>query len=177
MAIQDEIPKSRLTMRYKTEIEGQAEDISLPMRLAVLGDFSKGTSKDSKVDLDERRVRNLDGTNTDAVMKDMGVKLSMAVENKIDGEGDDMQVDLPIDSMKAFSPDEIAQHVPKLRGLLTLKTLVEEAVSNVDNRKEFRKLLAQLMANPEALEKMIGELKGFESFKVPTAKPAEGADA
>lgn len=176
MAIQDEIPKSRLTLRYKTEIEGQPEDITLPMRLAVLGDFSKGASKDRKVDLEERRVRNLDGTNTDAVMKDMGIKLSIAVDNKIDGGDEEMQVDLPIESMKSFNPDQIAQHVPKLRGLLMLKKLVEEAISNVDNRKEFRKLLSQLMANPEALEKMLGELKGFESFKIPTGKQAEGAE-
>ena len=46
MAIQDEIPKSRLTLRYKTEINGQPEDIQLPLRLAVVGDFSLGTSKD-----------------------------------------------------------------------------------------------------------------------------------
>ncbi|MGD9037032.1 MAG: type VI secretion system contractile sheath small subunit, partial [Syntrophobacterales bacterium] len=84
MAIQDEIPKSRLTLKYKTEISGQPEDLTLPMRLLVAGDFSLGTSKDRKVDLEERRLRNMDGTNTDAVMKDMGMSLKFAVENKID---------------------------------------------------------------------------------------------
>ena len=62
MAIQDEIPKSRLTLRYKTEVSGQPEDLTLPMRLLVTGDFSLGTSKDRKVDLEERRLRNMDGT-------------------------------------------------------------------------------------------------------------------
>ena len=61
MAIQDEIPKSRLTLRYKTEVNGQPQDIQLPLRVAVTGDFSNGTSKDRKVDLEERRMRNLDG--------------------------------------------------------------------------------------------------------------------
>ena len=51
MAIQDEIPKSRLTLRYKTEVSGQPEDLTLPMRLLVTGDYSLGTSKDRKVDL------------------------------------------------------------------------------------------------------------------------------
>ena len=53
MAIQDEIPKSRLTLKYKTEVEGEAEDMSLPLRMLVTGDFSLGNSKDRKVDLDE----------------------------------------------------------------------------------------------------------------------------
>lgn len=174
MSIQDEIPKSRLTLRYKTEVEGQPEDISLPLRLAVMGDFSGGTSKDRKVDLDERRMRNLDGTNTDAVMKDMGIALNFAVANKVDPENaEDTQVSIPIESMKSFSPDQVAKHVPKLRSLLMLKKLLEETLSNVDNRKEFRKLLGELMADQDALQKLIGELKGFESFKLPTGEKGQ----
>ncbi len=109
MAIQDEIPKSRLTLRYKTEVNGGLEDMILPLRLLITGDFSHGSSNDRKVDLDERRIRNLDGTNTDKVMKDMGMSLSFTVENKIDAEHEeDLQITLPIESMKSFSPDQVA---------------------------------------------------------------------
>jgi type VI secretion system protein ImpB len=168
MAIQDEIPKSRLTLRYKTEIHGQPEDVTLPLRMLVEGDFSLGNSKDRKVDLEERRLRNLDGTNTDAVMKDMGMSLQFAVANKIDPEAsEDMNVEIPIDGMRAFSPDHVAKHVPKLRGILQMKKLLEEVISNVDNRKEFRKLLNELMGNEEALAKMLEQLKGYESMKLP----------
>jgi type VI secretion system protein ImpB len=170
MAIQDEIPKSRLTLRYKTEVNGQPEDITLPMRLLVTGDFSQGSSSDRKLDLDERRVRNMDGTNTDSVMKDMAMSLNFTVENKIDGDREeDLQISLPIDSMKSFSPDEVAQHVPKLKGLLALKQLISEMQSNVDNRKELRKLMDELMSNPENVEKVLADLKGFESLKLPSA--------
>ncbi|GMV40028.1 MAG: hypothetical protein AMXMBFR64_17440 [Myxococcales bacterium] len=168
MAIQDEVPKSRLTLRYKTEINGQPEDVQLPLRLSVLGDFSGGTSKDRKVDLEERRMRSMDGRNTDAVMKDMGISMSFAVPNRIDPDtAEEVQVDLAIDGMKSFSPDQVAHHVPKLNGLLTLKKLLEEVVSNVDNRKEFRRLLGDLMSDQAALANLIGELKGFEGFKLP----------
>lgn len=170
MAIQDEIPKSRLTLRYKTEVSGQPEDLTLPLRMLVTGDFSLGSSKDRKVDLDERRLRNMDGKNTDAVMKDMGMSLKFAVPNKIDPESEeDMNVEIPIDSMKAFLPDHIAQNVPKLKGILMLKQLLEEMMSNVDNRKEFRNLLGKLLSDQEALGKMMEQLKGFESFKLPSS--------
>lgn len=177
MAIQDEIPKSRLTLRYKTEVNGQPEDLTLPLRLLVTGDFSAGSSKDRKLDLEERRVRNMDGKNTDSVMKDMGMSLKFAVSNKIDPENEeDMNVEIPVDGMKSFSPDHIAQHVPKLNGILMLKQLLQEVVSNVDNRKEFRKLLGELMGNQEALAKMTEELKGFDSFKLPGSPKAEQAE-
>lgn len=173
MAIQDEIPKSRLTLRYKTEISGQPEDVTLPLRLLVSGDFSLGTSKDRKTDLEERRVRNMDGTNTDSVMKDMGIKLNFAVDNKIDPEKEeDMQVEIPVDSMKSLSPDQVARHVPKVKGLLKMKELLQEVVSNIDNRKEFRNLLGELMNDQEALAKMMEELKGYESLKI-GSKPQE----
>jgi type VI secretion system protein ImpB len=169
MAIQDEIPKSRLTLRYKTEVSGQPEDVSLPLRLLVEGDFSMGSSKDMKVDLEERRLRTLDGTNTDAVMKDMGMSLNFAVSNKIDPEmAEDMDVEIPVDSMRSFSPDHIAKHVPKLRGILQMKKLLEEVLSNVDNRKDFRKLLNELMSDEEALGKMMEQLKDYESLKLPS---------
>jgi type VI secretion system protein ImpB len=174
MAIQDEIPQSRLTLRYKTEVSGQPEDLTLPMRLLVTGDFSLGTSKDRKVDLEERRLRNMDGKNTDEVMKDMGMSLKMAVPNKIDPDNEeDMNVEIPLDSMKAFLPDHIAENVPKLKGILMLKQLLEEVLSNVDNRKEFRNLLGQLMSDQEALGKMKDELKDFESLKLPSATKSE----
>ena len=174
MAIQDEIPKSRLTLKYKTEVDGETEDQTLPLRMLIPGDFSLGNSKDRKVDLDERRIRNLNGTNTDAVMKDMGMSLNFAVANKVDpGEEEDMQVDIPIDSMKSFSPDQIVKHVPKLNGLLMLKKLMEETLANVDNRKEFRKLLNDLMGDEEALKNMMEELKGFEGYKIPSPGASE----
>jgi type VI secretion system protein ImpB len=176
MAIQDEIPKSRLTLRYKTEVDGEPQDVTLPLRMAVTGDFSQGTSKDRKVDLEERRVRNLDGKNTDSVMKDMGISLDFAVTNKVDPEAsEEIQVHLPIESMKSFSPEEVAKNVPKLNGLLMLKRLLEEVMSNVDNRKEFRKLLGELMSDQDALAKVLEELKGFESFKLPDGKKPDGS--
>ncbi len=170
MAIQDEIPKSRLTLRYKTEVNGQPENITLPFRLLITGDFSLGTSKDRKVDLEERRIRNIDGTNIDSVMKDMGIKLKFSVANKIDPEhSEDMNVELPIESMNSFSPDEVAKHVPKLKGLLMMKRLLEEVLSNVDNRKEFRKLLNDLLSNEEALAKVLEQLKAYESLRLPSS--------
>ncbi len=50
-----------------------------------------------------------------------------------------------------------------------LKELLEEVMSNADNRKEFRNLLGKLLGDEEALGKMMEELKGFEGFQLPSA--------
>lgn len=172
MAIQDEIPKSRLTLKYTTEVNGTPEDVDLPLRLLVLGDLSQGSSKDRQVDFEERRVRNLDGTNLDEQMKDMGMRVSFTVNNRIDPEnGEEIKVELPIDSMRALSPEGFAQAIPKVRGLLLLKKLLQEVEANVANSREFRKLLSDLYADESAFKALLDQLKGYESYKLP------GADA
>jgi type VI secretion system protein ImpB len=169
MAVQDEVPKSRITLRYRTEINGTPEDVDLPLRLLVLGDFSLGTSTDRKVDLEERRLRNLDGRNTASVMKDMKMNVSFKAPNKVDPQNsEEIDVNLPIESMKSFTPDEIAKNIPKLRSLLTLRKLLLEIESNMGNSKDLRKLVSDLYGSEEAFKKLKEELKGFEAFKLPT---------
>jgi len=105
VAINDEIPKSRLTLTYRTQVSGQPEDVTLPLRLLVLGDLSLGTSKDCKVDLDQRSVRNLDGRNLDHVIADMGITVKATVPNRIDPDkAEELEVAIPLRSMKSFTP-------------------------------------------------------------------------
>ena len=167
MAIQDEIPKSRLTLTYRTEINGQPETVNLPLRLLVMGDFSLGTSKDRKIDFEERKLRPIDGGNLSSIMKDMKMSLKMNVENKIDPDkASEIEMELPIDSLKSFSPDEIVKHVAKLKALTLLKKLLLEAESNISNKKAFQKLLSDLYSNEEAFKKVLEELKPFEQMKL-----------
>ena len=172
MPIQDKLPKSRITLVYRTKINGQPEDVKLPFRVVVLGDFSQGSSKDRQVDLDERAMRTVTGSNINELMKDMAMSISFEVDDKVsaDGEGK-MQVELPIDRMKSFHPDEIVHHVPKLKALLLLRKLLMEMQSDIDNRKELRRTLYELFSNKEQLQKLLesDQLKSYASMRLPTS--------
>jgi type VI secretion system protein ImpB len=171
MAITDEIPKSRLTLTYRTNVNGTPEDMTLPFRLLIMGDLSNGTSKDRSVDLDLRSIRQLDGKNLNSLMADMKMSVSVSVPNRIDPDkSESLAVTLPIEGMKSFTPAEIAEHVPKIKALLLLRKLLLEVQNNLDNRKEFRTLLRQLAENPEAAAAVREELAGFDDFKLPTGK-------
>jgi len=174
MAITDEIPKSRLTLTYRTTVHGEPEDVTLPLRLLIMGDLSKGTSKDAKTELDKRYLRHLDGKNLDEVISDMGMTIAVTVPNKIDADrgGENIEVTLPIKSMRSFSPADIAKNVPKIKALLLLKKLLLEVQANIDNRKEFRLLLRELTSHPDKVEALLAELPGFDDFKVPAASVA-----
>jgi len=171
--IQDKLPKSRITLVYRTTINGEAEDVKLPFRVVVLGDFSLGSSKDRQVDLEERKMRSITGGNLNDVMKDMAMSISFDVDDKLsaDGEGK-MAVELPINRMKSFHPDEIVHHVPKLKALLLLRKLLLEMQSDIDNRKELRRKLYELFSNKDELKKLLesDQLKSYASMRLPTAE-------
>jgi type VI secretion system protein ImpB len=175
MAITDDIPKSRLTLTYRTTVRGEPEDVTLPFRLLVMGDLSGGTSTDRKVDLDKRSLRKLDGKNLDRVMKDMGSSVRVTVPNRIDPDkSGEMTAEIPIRGMKSFTPAEVAENVPKVKALLLLKKLLLEVQSNMDNRKDFRRLLRELSQDKGAVNRLLAELKDFEDFKIPDGSKKGG---
>lgn len=168
MAINEEIPKSRITLTYRTAVNGEKKDVQLPLRLLMMGDFSNGTSKDREFDLDQRELRNLDGTNLREVMEDMDMSVQLRVPNRINGEvQEEFDVELPVTSMDSFSPAAIAEGIPKVKALLLVRKLLLEVQGNLDNRKEFRKLLRALASDSEAVAKLMSELPGFDDFKIP----------
>lgn len=184
MAITDEIPKSRLTLTYRTDVQGKKKDVQLPFRLVVMGNLSNGTSTDrrNQPDLDQRDIRTLDGTNLNEVMGNMDMKLSLQVENRIE-PGGTIPVELPVDSMKSFEPANIAQQIPQVRSLLLIKKLLLEVQANMDNRKTFRQKLRALAKDDAHVTALITQLDGmasegdFKGFKIPPLPSTDGDSA
>ena len=162
MAVQDEIKPSRITLVYKTEVDGEPAAVDLPFRLMIPADLSMGTSKDRKVDLDQRAPRNIDGSNANDVMRDMDISLDLTVSNRINrDESETLDIKLSIASLESFSPQEIAKQVPQIRSLMLFKKLLEELQSNIANKKEFSQLLNKLYSDPDSLTKLRGELENY----------------
>jgi type VI secretion system protein ImpB len=162
-------------LTYRTTINGEPETVDLPFRLLVMADYSLGSSKDRKKDLEARELRSLNGRNLDSVMKDMDMSVSFDVDDKISGGDAKMPVTLPITGMKSFSPDEIVNNVPKLKALLLLKNLLQELQAGIDNQKELRKLIQELYTKPEVFNALRAQLKEHDGFKLParsTTNPA-----
>lgn len=173
MSIQDDIPRSRINLRYRTNIKGSAELLELPFRLLLLADLSVGSSVDREVELDNRRLRSLDGKNLDSMMEDMRMSINFKVENLIDpssepGEEDPgLAVELRIKNRQSFIPGDVANQVPKIRSLLLLRRLLLEMQSNIDNRKELRRIIHEIFGNPEALASLKQELAAYAQYQVP----------
>jgi type VI secretion system protein ImpB len=172
VSIQQDLPRSRLTLTYKTTINGEPETVNLPFRLMLLGDFSAGQPKEGEKDLDSRQLRSIKGTNLTSVMSDMNITLTLKdVPNRIEGE-ENMEVQLPLTSMRSFSPDEIVKNVPQLKSLLLMRQLLQELQGQIDNQSGLRKEIQKLFSDKSNLEALKKELASFAALTLPPKKPA-----
>ncbi|MFT6835601.1 MAG: type VI secretion system protein ImpB [Francisellaceae bacterium] len=173
MSLQDEYPKSRINIRYNTEVDGKPKDKELPMKFLVMGDLSNGTSKDRQEDLDIRNIRQVSGT-LDSTIKDMNIKINMNLENHVNPSKNPMlKVSLPIESMKTFRPENIAKNIPELKQLLQIRELLKEFESTVDNNKAFRNTIKNVLRDKELVQELIKELPNIDTFKLEEAEIKE----
>lgn len=155
-------PKERINIKYTPATEGQTDEVELPLKLLVTGDF-KGAAED--LSLEERETVSIDKHNFDAVMKQSNLTIDVAVPNRLEENAENQDlgvslkgVSLKIESMADFSPDNIAKQVPQLNKLLELREALLALKGPMGNIPAFRNKLQELIADPNARETLEKEL-------------------
>jgi type VI secretion system protein ImpB len=156
-SFQNEIPPSRVNIRYVKKTDGAQEKIELPLKLLLLGDY---TLRSDATPLDERKKISINKDNFDDVLREQKLKLSMNVPNRLTGkEGqDELRVDLDLDSLKAFNPDEIVRRVPELARMLEIRELLTDLKARVITNRDFRQALEKIVKDKDQLSAITAEL-------------------
>ena len=150
-------PKERVNIIYKPATGDAKEEVELPLKLLVMGDFT--LQQDDRV-LEDREPINVDKDNFNEVLRAQNLELKMQVDNRLSETDDDspMAVDLKFDSLKDFEPDQIVKKVPELAKLMELREALKALKGPLGNIPEFRKQLQDLVGDPGAREKLLKEL-------------------
>ena len=151
-------PKERVNITYKPATGGAQEDVELPLKILMLGDFT-GRADDRSVE--ERKPINVDKDNFDKVMaaQDLGAKV--AVKNRLcDEDRGDLSVDLKFSTLRDFRPEGLAEQVPELRELLDLRNALTALKGPLigGNVPEFRKRLLDALRDPDKRTRLMREL-------------------
>ena len=105
-------PKERVNIVYRPATGDVQEDVELPLKLMVLGDFT--LRKDDTM-LEDRKPISVDKDNFDKVMQSQGLSLQLQVPNKLSDDPDaTLSADLKFETLKDFGPDALVQMVPEL---------------------------------------------------------------
>ena len=149
-------PKERVNIVYKPATGDQKEEIELPLKLLVLGDFTQAA--DSRL-VEDRTPIEVDKDNFNDVLKGQDIKLDLNVADTLSGEeGAEMAVHLEFESLKDFEPDQLVQKVEPLRKLMELREALKAVKSPIANIPAFRKQVQALVDDDEARKHLLAEL-------------------
>ena len=149
-------PKERVNITYKPATGDQQEEVELPLRIMMMGDY---TGKADDTPLEERKPINVDKDNFNDVMAEQNLSLDINVDDKLAGdEGSEMAVSLNFKTLKDFTPEGIAEQVPELRQLMQLRSALTALKGPLGNIPKFRKKIQGLLGDDAARERLMGEL-------------------
>jgi type VI secretion system protein ImpB len=149
-------PRERINIVYKPATGGAQEEIELPLKQLVIGDFS---FRPDDRPLEDRKPINVDKDNFNDVMRQQNLSLNFTVPNRLSGqEGDELPVSLNVETLKDFGPESVAEQVPELKQLTELRDALTALKGPLGNVPGFRKKLQALLQDEGARERLIKEL-------------------
>lgn len=149
-------PKERVNIVYRPATGDAKEEIELPLKVLVMGDFT--LQKDSR-SVEDRQPINIDKDNFNDVLGAQNIRLETVVENKLSDEPDaQMSINLDFKKMKDFEPDTIIQKIPELKKLMELRDALKALKGPLGNIPEFRKKIQDIVKDEEVKARLLKEL-------------------
>lgn len=149
-------PKERVNIVYRPATGDAQEEVELPLKLMVLGDF---TLKPDERMLEDRAPVSIDKDNFNDVMASQGLGIQANVANKLSDDPEaQLSVDLKFGSLKDFEPDALVKNVPELAKMMELREALKALKGPLSNVPDFRKKLQELVGDESARAKLLQEL-------------------
>jgi len=150
-------PRERVNITYRPATEGAQEDVELPFKILVLGDF---TGKPDERPVEDREPIAVDKDNFDKVMAAQQLAVEVSVPNALtDGpDAGELAASLRFASLADFRPEGLARQVPELRRLLELRAALVALKGPIVNVPGFVRKIRELLKDPEQRARLLREL-------------------
>src|SRR3954447_12395994 len=142
----DRVRPPRVQITYDVEVGGAIELKELPFVIGVLGDFV-GKPEEPLPALKNRKFVEIDPDNFNQVMAGMKPRLAYNVDNKLQGDGSQVGVDLKFSSIEDFEPDNVVQQVEPLRKLVEARQKLSDLLSKMDGNEKLETILNDVIAD------------------------------
>ncbi|MGZ9706827.1 type VI secretion system contractile sheath small subunit [Pseudomonas sp. GNP013] len=150
-------PKERINITFKPAVGGAQEEVELPLKLLVLGDF---TQREDLRKLEDRKPVGIDRNNLDEVLAKQALSLTLSVPNRLqdDPEVEELGIQVHINSMQDFNPASLVEQIPELKKLMALREALMALKGPLGNTPSFRKAIEQALADDESRTRVLAEL-------------------
>ncbi|MBB4815401.1 type VI secretion system protein ImpB [Pseudomonas rhodesiae] len=150
-------PKERINITFKPAIGAAQEEVELPLKLLVLGDF---TQREDARKLEDRKPIAIDKNSLDEVLANQALSLALNVPNRLQDDADveELGIQVRIHSMKDFNPAHLVEQIPELQKLMALREALVTLKGPLGNTPSFRKAIEQALADDESRARVLAEL-------------------
>ena len=149
-------PKERVNIVYKSATGDATEQVELPLKTLVIGDFTGAVDERP---IEERAPISVDKDNFSQVLKAQDIAVDLQVADKLSGADDaSLPVTLRFETLRDFEPEGIVRQVAPLGKLLELRQALQALKGPMGNMPAFRKKIQKILDDPEARQKLVEEL-------------------
>ena len=159
-SFQNEVPKARINLKLDLHTGGASKKMELPLKLLVAGDFSNGQESAT---ISEREKINITKNNFDSVLSEYSPKVNLAVKNTLSDDGGEDNIQLTFQSMKDFTPEQVAAQIPQLKTMLAMRNLLRDLKANLLDNQTFRKELEKIVVDQSLSAELRNELSALAS--------------
>jgi type VI secretion system protein ImpB len=161
-------PRERIQLAYRSP--RSAEEVELPLRLLMLGDF---TQRPDPRPLGERTPIAIDKDSFARVMHQQRLDISFSVDDTLSVEpGRRLDVRLRFRRLSDMEPEAIANQVPRLKALLELRHGLTSIKGPLGGERAFRNILQRLLGDPAARRRLREEI-GIAGADAPWTPPPD----
>ena len=162
-------PKERINIKYSPSTGDSKEEIELPFKVMVMGDFTQ--QKDDRP-VEERKSININKDNFNEVLSKQNLEIDLNVADKLstavsghssneessDEESPELSINLAFKTLKDFEPESIVRQVPELNKLLALREALVALKGPLGNVPAFRKEIQSVLADEAKKQQLMSEL-------------------
>lgn len=149
-------PTERVNIVYKPATGNAQEQVELPLKILMMGDFTH--QPDTRA-LEDRAPINVDKDNFNEVMAQQELKVTFSVPDRLSNEPNtELPMTLHFNTLADFAPESVVNQVPELKKLLELRSALTALKGPLGNLPAFRRKLQALLSDPDSRQKLMQEL-------------------
>lgn len=159
----DRVRPPRVQITYDVELGGAIQLKELPFVVGVMGDFV-GKPEEPLPALKNRKFVEIDPDNFNQVLAGMKPRLAYSVENKLQGDGSRLGVELKFKDIEDFDPDNVVQQIEPLRKLVEARKKLSDLRSKMDGNEKLENILEDIISNTDK-QKQLSDALGAQGAK------------
>lgn len=172
----DRVRPPRVQITYDVETGGAIVKRELPYVIGIMADLA-GKPSEPLPPVKDRKFVQIDRDNFNDVMAAIGPRLAIRVPNRLQKDGDPLNVELHFKNIEDFDPVALLKQVPALRKLYEGRTRLRDLLTKLDGNDELDALLKRVVDSTETQEALRKDLGPAAAAASPAAAAPEPADA